>query len=188
MCTCPWSGIKAGWDPIDFNLVGIRKSTPKFLGLCCVLKRKIQRLLKIKCWVHVRFMFMSGLGRNSGRRVVLFILFVFERGEIWWNLSVEISMFRGRILYIHMHLISKGFKNRTQQRWCDLSICLFTLSAYQYIYIYKHTLPRQTSSRLFSEMCFLCGFTLGFRLYAMLVVKVSIWRHPEDQVFYFEEL
>ena len=81
---------------------------------------------------------MSGLGRNSGRRVVLFILFVFERGEIWWNLSVDISMFRGRILSIHMHLISKGFKNRTQQRWRDLSICSFTLSAYQYIYIYVY--------------------------------------------------
>ena len=34
---------------VDFNLVGIRKSTPKFLGLCCVLIRKIQCLLKIKC-------------------------------------------------------------------------------------------------------------------------------------------
>ncbi len=40
MCTCPWSGIKAGRDPIDFNL-GIRKSTPNFLVLCFFVLRKI---------------------------------------------------------------------------------------------------------------------------------------------------
>ena len=133
------------------------------------------------------FMFMSGLGRNSGRRVVLFILFVFERGEIWWNLIVDISMFRGTYLvYTHAsHLQGLQKQNTAKMAWSQY-LFVYTLSIS--IYLYMYTLPRLTSSRLFSEMCFLCGFILGFRLYAMLVVKVSIWRHPEDQVFYFEEL